>query len=233
VKRQAQSFESLYFSEEIVETTEVRFMNLKSFLLKSAVFSALFLCVFSANLLAQTIKAEKTASVASYVRDKEDEDSGLVRKRVAQPENVKIVSPVKPSAIQILDFEKLAFSLINQKRVEIGLEPLAWSDDVAKIARLHSENMVKFNFFSHRGIDGKMVDDRADSLGLTKWTAMGENIAYNRGYKNPIETAVEKWMLSEGHRENLLGERWKESAIGIAVTDDGTFYFTQVFLKRK
>jgi uncharacterized protein YkwD len=230
VKRQAQSFESLYFSGEIVEATEVRFMNLKSFLLKSAVFSALFLCAFSANFTAQTIKSEKTGSVASYVRDKEAEDAGLVRKRVAQPENVP---STKPSAIQILDFEKLAFSLINQKRAEIGLEPLAWSDEVAKIARLHSENMVKFNFFSHRGIDGKMVDDRADSLGLSKWTAMGENIAYNRGYKNPIETAVEKWMLSEGHRENLLSERWKESAIGIAVTADGTFYFTQVFLKRK
>lgn len=218
---------------EIVKTTEVRCMNLKSYLFNSAVFSALFFCVLTANFSAQTIKAEKTASVASYVRDKDEEDAGIVRKRVAETENVKIVSSAKPSETQILGFEKLAFSLINQKRAENGLEPLAWSDDVAKIARLHSENMVKFNFFSHRGIDGKMVDDRADSLGVTKWTAMGENIAYNRGYKNPVETAVEKWMLSQGHRENLLSERWKESAIGIAVTDDGTFYFTQVFLKRK
>lgn len=210
----------------------MRFMILKSFLLKSVVFSALFLGAFSANFYAQTITAEKTGSVASYVRDKE-EDAGLVRKRVAQPENVKIIPSAKPSATQILDFEKLCFALINQKRAEIGLEPLAWSDDVAKIARLHSENMAKFKFFSHTGIDGKMVDDRADSLGITKWTAMGENIAYNRGYKNPVEIAVEKWMLSQGHRENLLNDRWKESAIGIAVTDDGTYYFTQVFLKRK
>ncbi|HVE55570.1 MAG TPA: CAP domain-containing protein [Pyrinomonadaceae bacterium] len=208
-------------------------MNLKTFLLKSAVVSALLFGAFSADFSAQTIKAEKTGSVASYIRDKEEEDAGNVRKRIAQPENVKIVSSVKPSELQILDFEKLAFGLINQKRAENGLEPLVWSDDVAKIARLHSENMVRFNFFSHKGIDGKMVDDRADSVGLTKWTAMGENIAYNRGYKNPIETAVEKWMLSESHRENLLNDRWKESAIGIAVTDDGTFYFTQVFLKRK
>jgi len=208
-------------------------MNFKSFLLKSAVFFALFLGAFSADFSAQTIKAEKTGSVASYVRDKQEEDAGNVRKRIAQPENVKIITSAKPSEVQILDFEKLAFALINQKRAESGLEPLAWSDDVAKIARLHSENMVKFNFFSHTGIDGKRVDDRADSLGITKWTAMGENIAYNRGYKNPIEIAVEKWMLSQSHRENLLSDRWKESAIGIAVTDDGTFYFTQVFLKRK
>jgi len=207
-------------------------MNLNSFPLKSVIFSALFLCAFSANLFAQTITAEKTGSVASYIRDK-DEEAGLVRKRVAQSENIKIIPFAKPSAVQLLEFEKLGFALINQKRAEIGLEPLAWSNDVAKIARIHSENMAKFKFFSHKGIDGKMVDDRADSLGISKWTAMGENIAYNRGYKNPIEIAVEKWMLSQSHRENLLSERWKESAIGIAVTDDGTYYFTQVFLKRK
>jgi uncharacterized protein YkwD len=208
-------------------------MNLKTYLIKSVVFSALSIGAFSAHISAQTITAEKTGSVASYVRDKQEEDSRNVEKRRAQPENAKIVSSVKPSELQILDYEKLAFALINQKRAEIGLDPLTWSDEVAKIARLHSENMVKFNFFSHRGIDGKMVDDRADSIGLTKWTGMGENIAYNRGYKNPIETAVEKWMLSQSHRENLLSDRWKETAVGIAVTDDGTFYFTQVFLKRK
>jgi uncharacterized protein YkwD len=207
-------------------------MKLKSLLSKTLIGAALVSGAFSVNLYSQTISAEKTASVAAYVRDREEE-AGLVRKRVAQTEQVKKASVVKPSPEQIWDLEKLAFGLINQKRAESGLEPLAWSDEVAKIARLHSENMVKFNFFSHRGLDGKMVDGRADSLGITKWSAMGENIAYNRGFKNPIETAVEKWMLSEGHRENLLSERWKESAIGISVTDDGTYYFTQVFLKRR
>jgi len=123
--------------------------------------------------------------------------------------------------------------LINQKRAENGLSPVSWSDEVAKVARLHSENMVNFNFFGHKGMDGKNVDGRADSFGLTRWTRIGENIAYNRGYKNPVETAVEKWMLSTSHRENLLDDRWTETAVGIAVTDDGTYYFTQVFLRRK
>jgi len=207
-------------------------MKHKSFLTNTLAALALGFCAFSVNHYSQTIKAEKTGAVAAYVRDK-DEESGEVRQRIVPGDTVKPTAPLKPSAEQLLDFEKQAFSLINQKRAEIGLAPLEWSDDIAKLARLHSENMVKFNFFSHRGVDGKMVDARADDLGITKWTAMGENIAYNRGFKNPIETAVEKWMLSQSHRENLLNDRWKESAIGIAVTDEGTFYFTQVFLKRK
>ena len=98
------------------------------------------------------------------------------------------------------------------------MPPLAWSENVARVARLHSENMANFQFFGHEGLNGMMVNDRADSIGVTKWRAVGENIAYNRGYDNPVAFAV---------------ERWKESGIGLAITENGTYYFTQVFLQRK
>lgn len=130
-------------------------------------------------------------------------------------------------------FERRAFEEINQQRITAGLQPLVWSDAAAKIARLHSENMANFKFFSHEGLDGSMVNDRADAFGISKWKAIGENIAYNRGYNNPIEFAVERWMQSPGHRENILNGRWTESGIGIAITQDGTYYFTEVFLLRK
>lgn len=129
--------------------------------------------------------------------------------------------------------EKRAFDLINAKRREIGLQPLNWSDDAARIARLHSQNMANYKFFSHTGIDGLMVNDRADRLGVKRWRAIGENIAFNRGYENPVEFAVERWMLSSSHKHNLLDNRWKESAVGIAIANDGSYYFTQVFLQRK
>ncbi len=207
-------------------------MKAQYLLKKSAAITALFLFVFSQNTFSQTIKTEKNGEVAAYITEK-DVDSGIVRRRIANAEKVKTTSKFNFTAEQLVDLEKQTFALINQKRAEFGLQPIVWSDEVAKIARLHSENMAKFNFFSHTGIDGKMVDDRADELGITKWKAMGENIAYNRGYQKPLECAVEKWMESPGHRENLLNNRWKESAIGIAVTANGTYYFTQVFLVRK
>lgn len=203
-------------------------MNLKNYLSIFTVFFALNFCALTANLFAQTINVEKTGSVADYERNNVEE-AGIFRKRTVESEK----TTVKPSENLICELEKQAFSLINQKRLENGLSPIAWSDEVARVARLHSENMVNFKFFAHQGMDGKNVDGRADSFGLTKWTRIGENIAYNRGYKNPVETAVEKWMLSATHRENLLNDRWTETAVGIAVTDDGSYYFTQVFLRRK
>jgi uncharacterized protein YkwD len=54
-----------------------------------------------------------------------------------------------------------------------------------------------------------------------------------RGFDDPAGLAVEKWMESAAHRKNLLTPNWKESAVGVAITEDGTYYFTQVFLVRK
>ena len=135
--------------------------------------------------------------------------------------------------VNIASVEHIAFGMINQKRAENGLRPLAWSGELANIARLHSQNMAEFKFFSHRGVDNKMVSDRADNAGLGKWRAIGENIAFNRGYQDPVGKAVELWLDSPSHRHNLMDDNWKESAVGVAVAPDGSYYFTQVFLLRK
>lgn len=142
-------------------------------------------------------------------------------------------SGVKASVfINTASLEQTAFDLLNKKRIENRLQPLAWNDKLASIARQHSKNMAEFNFFSHRGLDDKMVSSRADDAGLGKWRAIGENIAFNRGYQDPISKAVDLWLDSPSHRRNLLDNNWKETAVGIAVAADGSYYLTQVFLKK-
>jgi uncharacterized protein YkwD len=128
--------------------------------------------------------------------------------------------------------EREVFALINRERRRHRLAELLWNENLAEVARLHSQNMARGKFFGHRGSDGSMVDERADRLGLGTWRAIGENIAYMRGYDNPAELAVEKWLQSDAHRKNLLGPNWKESAVGVSITADGTHYFTEVFLVR-
>lgn len=129
--------------------------------------------------------------------------------------------------------EQVAFELINKKRAENGLKALVWSDALESIARLHSEDMASADYFSHRSPNGKMVSDRADDAKIGNWRAIGENIAFNRGYSDPVAKAVELWLASPSHRSNLMSDSWKESAIGIAITADGSYYFTQVFLTKK
>lgn len=134
-----------------------------------------------------------------------------------------------PAAVRAL--ERDAFQLINTERSLAGLPTLKWSDRIAEVARLHSNNMADQNFFSHKGLDGLMVDERAEKLKMGSWMAIGENIAFMKGYENPVAVAVEKWLQSPGHKKNLLGPDWTETAIGLAVTADGKYYFTQVFIR--
>jgi uncharacterized protein YkwD len=136
-------------------------------------------------------------------------------------------------AINVKAVELSAFEMLNKKRVDNGFSPLVWSDDLEAVARQHSQNMAEFQFFSHRGLDNKLVSDRADEAGVGRWRAIGENIAFNRGFDDPVSKAVELWLDSPSHRRNLLSAAWKESAVGVAVAEDGSYYFTQVFLVRK
>ncbi|MGD9562588.1 MAG: CAP domain-containing protein [Pyrinomonadaceae bacterium] len=136
---------------------------------------------------------------------------------------------VTPAAARAL--ERDAFQLINAERARSGLTTLSWNDKIAGVARLHSGNMARFNFFSHRGLDGRMVDERADELNMGPWRAIGENIAFMKGFDDPVAMAVEKWLNSPGHRKNLLNPDWTETGVGLSVTQDGKYYFTQVFIR--
>ncbi len=191
---------------------------------RSFLITFYFLQILATGIFAQS----ETAKLVSFVPIDNVE---LIRPRIYQAE--KIDENLTISSAEILNLEQQAFLRINQKRMEIGQEPLTWNNDCAKIARLHSRNMASYKFFSHTGLDGSMVNDRADEIGLSKWRAIGENIAFNLGYENPLEKAIDGWLKSTTHRENILNNRWKESAVGIAVSVDGAYYFTQVFLLRK
>ena len=194
------------------------------------VFLRIFVLIFSFVLIAPT---NSLAAKFAFEGNEKNEKSTRPRVVADEAEKKKQEESVSPKAVVAYELERRVFELVNQKRTAAGLPELVWSDDVAKIARIHSENMANLKFFSHTGADGLTVNDRADLFGISKWRSIGENIAFNKGYENPAEFAVERWMKSPGHRENILNASWKESAIGVAVTPDGEYYFTEVFLSRK
>lgn len=195
------------------------------------VVTAFILGFFSLQTSAQSAIMSFSNLVA--LSDKND-DVSLNRPRiVGEIKTVKIVpasNNALSSAALISRLERQAFDVLNRKRIENGLSPLVWSEDMARVARAHSQEMARFKFFSHAGRNGSMVDDRAEAFGFKKWKAIGENIAYNRGYENPAEVACERWMQSISHRENILSPRWQAAGIGVAITAEGTHYFTEVFI---
>lgn len=100
------------------------------------------------------------------------------------------------------------------------------------MARTHSEMMVRLGFFSHDTPGGLHLRERAHLAGIAHFRVLGENIAYNQGFDDPGGFAVERWMLSSGHRANILNDQFQQSAIGVFVSPDGTVFFTQEFVAR-
>ena len=129
-------------------------------------------------------------------------------------------------------FERRAFELINDERRARGQEPLRWDAELMRLARQHSENMARRDFFSHTDPDGLDTADRAAVGGVCGWRAIAENIAYNQGFEDPVGFAVECWMQSPKHRENILRNSFTHAGIGVARAADGRVYFTQVFVAR-
>lgn len=127
--------------------------------------------------------------------------------------------------------ERQAFNAINSERARKGLPPLVWDGELCRVARRHSENMGRLNYFDHVGPDGTNLLDRVSASGID-WKSLGENIAYNQGQDDPAGVAINQWMHSPKHRANILRGNFTHSAIGIARTSDGRVYLTQVFITR-
>ena len=130
------------------------------------------------------------------------------------------------------EIERRAFEQTNEVRIKNGLAALEWDADVCRMARVHSENMSRLNFFAHVTPDGLRLRDRARAVGILTYTVLGENIAYNQGYEDPGAFAVERWMASPKHRANILSNEFRAMAIGTYIAADGSVFLTQTFITR-
>ncbi len=82
--------------------------------------------------------------------------------------------------------------------------------------------------FSHTGFTGRAQAARS----VISHQGISENIAFNNFDRyRTAAVAVEGWIRSSGHRANIEG-RYDVTGIGIARSTDGTYYFTQIFVRR-
>jgi uncharacterized protein YkwD len=121
-------------------------------------------------------------------------------------------------------FERESFELANAVRAQRGLDPFAWNDRVAAVARKHSEDMAARGYFDHVNPDDESPGDRLDEAGLD-WRGYAENIA--AGQSDAID-AHHAWMNSEGHRNNLMSSL-REIGVGVSFGGDYSVYYTQNF----
>ena len=138
------------------------------------------------------------------------------------------VNIVENSNIWIISqYEQEVARLVNKERVKRGLAPLKYNYDLGWVARLKSKDMVNKNYFSHTSPTYGSPFNMMEKHGI-KFIAAGENIA--KGQRTPAEV-MNAWMNSPGHRNNILSPIYKEIGVGVAQLKNGTYCWTQMFIK--
>lgn len=119
--------------------------------------------------------------------------------------------------------------LVNAHRTSRGLKPLASDSRIIEQARLHSQNMASGLFsFGHQNFSNR-IQRLSRTMSIS---ASAENVAYNRGYEDIAGEAFKGWINSPGHKKNIEGD-FTHTGIGVAKSEDGRYYLTQIFVKVK
>jgi len=170
------------------------------------------------------------------------ESNTVVNKVVQKTEDFslsvkKTLGNIDVSNISDVEFankiENLIFEKTNKERVKRGLEALKIDKNLAKMARIHNNNMLKKSFFSHTDQFGMEPTDRKDMFYPNLLGSVGENILYLKGMssKSNDEIANElfkDWMNSSEHKENILSLDFTHIGVGVVV-DGEKVYATQDF----
>lgn len=110
--------------------------------------------------------------------------------------------------------------LINRERTANGVAPLTGDARLASAAAEHSRDMVAHDYFNHVAPTGQTPLDRIRASGFIGPGAgsfvVGENIAWGTLWLATPRQIVHAWMLSPGHRENLLDGRFRYTGVGVA-----------------
>ena len=118
---------------------------------------------------------------------------------------------------------------VNGFRAEQHLVLLERRPELDRVARAHSEDMVRRSFFAHQNPDGLLWWQRLERAGVTGFTMAGENVAQTN-QRDPNRAVLDGWKGSPAHRENLVARPYNATGIGIARSADGHLFYTQLYV---
>ncbi|NJL34103.1 MAG: CAP domain-containing protein, partial [Chloroflexaceae bacterium] len=144
------------------------------------------------------------------------------------------------------DYEQAIVELTNQLRDSLGLPPLKRQNDLDRAARYHAIDLAQDDYpddtrtpnfsphHSHDRVNGELVQvctfgDRI--IMFYNGRTAGENLAY--GYTSP-QAAVDGWIGSPGHYDNMTSTGYWEIGTGYAYNRDAYYrnYWSQNFGRR-
>ncbi|MFH1601707.1 MAG: CAP domain-containing protein [Candidatus Shapirobacteria bacterium] len=128
---------------------------------------------------------------------------------IGSPGVLGYVSKILPEQVVVLT---------NEKRQEAGLESLQINDSLNESAQRKAADMFAFDYWAHESPSGRSPWDFIAEVGYAEnqggYIKLGENLAKDFAAS---EGAVDAWMKSTTHRENIMDPAFQE--IGVAVVE--------------
>ncbi|OAA94157.1 SafA/ExsA family spore coat assembly protein [Clostridium coskatii] len=147
--------------------------------------------------------------------------------QIANPAMIIPGQKISIPNIDVKTMENQVIKLVNQSRVNAGLQPFTANWELSRVARYKSQDMANKGYFDHTSPTYGSPFTMMQNFGI-KFTAAGENIAMGQ---RTAQEVMNSWMNSPGHRANILNPSFNQIGVGLAKNSNGTCYWTQQFIK--
>jgi uncharacterized protein YkwD len=136
---------------------------------------------------------------------------------------VSAPAPGESAAHGARDDDDGMLRMINAARASEGLSSLVRDPQLDKVAKTHSEEMLKARLVAHDAGTGS-PSARVRAAGLSVHV-VGENVAT----AGSLENAHRVLWASPSHRGNLLSEQFTRVGVAVVRAPDGTVWVTEMF----
>ncbi len=146
----------------------------------------------------------------------------------AAPGFSPLVNSAGRSSAELVRLEQQVYRYVNKERRIRRIPELNWYGPIAQEARRHAANIAQGHFFAHEDPLRGDVDVRLEKEGI-QWRRCAENL-YEGAYPDPARNAVQSWLLSSGHRRNILDAQFSDTGVGVAQRGDDAIIIVQEYV---
>lgn len=154
--------------------------------------------------------------VVNGKKNLKDKNEVVVKKPIDQIIEVGTLEIKESSGYYDRNQAVQTLEIVNAYRKTHGKKALVWNNSLEAGTNIRAKEL-KSNF-SHTRPNGQ-------SWKSVSSIAMAENVAY--GYSSP-QRVIDGFMNSDGHRKNILNDRWSSVAMSLYI-EDGVYYWAQLF----
>ncbi|MBQ2938060.1 MAG: hypothetical protein IJE05_04190 [Clostridia bacterium] len=137
----------------------------------------------------------------------------------------RIEESLEKNTTELTAEEQETLNLINQYRKKMGLSELKPFFELQEVSKLKAEDLVENEYFSHTSPNLGTPFEMLQQNGID-YIIAGENLA---GNVSP-EKAVEAWINSPSHRDNILEGKFQYTGISVVESPIYGKVFVQLFI---